>query len=64
VRGGDVEKQKNSKQKKYQNMLIKHFRELKIYQKARKNALEIYDLSKSFPTEEKYSLTDQIRRSS
>jgi four helix bundle protein len=29
-----------------------------------KQAMEIYEISKSFPKEEKYSLTDQIRRSS
>ena len=37
---------------------------LKVYQVAYKNAMEIYTLSKSFPKEETYSLTDQIRRCS
>ena len=40
------------------------FKELLAYQKAFSLAMEIYKLSKSFPNEEKYSLTDQIRRSS
>jgi four helix bundle protein len=40
------------------------FKSLKVYQLAFKAAMEIYELSKSFPQEEKYSLTDQIRRSS
>lgn len=40
------------------------FRDLKVYQLAFKLALEIFHLSKSFPAEEKFSLTDQIRRSS
>ena len=40
------------------------FRELLAYQKAFHLAMEIFKLSKSFPMEEKYSLTDQIRRSS
>ncbi|WP_333876622.1 four helix bundle protein [Flavobacterium sp.] len=40
------------------------FRELLAYQKAFSLAMEIYTISKSFPSEEKYSLTDQIRRSS
>jgi four helix bundle protein len=40
------------------------FRELLAYQKAFSLAMEIYNVSKSFPSEEKYSLTDQIRRSS
>lgn len=40
------------------------FRELIAYQKAFDLSMEIFTLSKSFPFEEKYSLTDQIRRSS
>ncbi len=40
------------------------FRDLIVYQKALKLALKIFDLSKKFPKEEIYSLTDQIRRSS
>ena len=40
------------------------FRDLIIYQKAYKLALEIFKITKTFPQEEKYSLTDQIRRSS
>ena len=40
------------------------FRELKVYQKAFKLAMEIFWITKSFPKEEKYSLTDQIRRAS
>jgi len=37
---------------------------LRVYQLAYQLAMEIFHLSKSFPTEERYSLTDQIRRSS
>ena len=40
------------------------FRDLKVYQLAYKLAREIFEISKSFPKEETYSLTDQIRRSS
>lgn len=40
------------------------FKELLAYKKAFALAMKIYKISKSFPTEEKYSLTDQIRRSS
>ncbi len=40
------------------------FKELIAYKKAFKLAMEIYKISKQFPKEEKYSLTDQIRRSS
>lgn len=45
-------------------MGAKDFRELRVYQAAFKSAVEIYSISKDFPPEEKYSLTDQIRRSS
>ena len=40
------------------------FRDLFVYQKSYKAALEIFELTKTFPNEEQYSLTDQIRRSS
>jgi len=40
------------------------FRSLKVYQLAYKLAMEIFNESKAFPKEERYSLTDQIRRSS
>ncbi|MEN7972926.1 MAG: four helix bundle protein [Verrucomicrobiota bacterium] len=39
-------------------------RELHVYQNARSAAMEIFELTKSFPAEEKFSLTDQVRRSS
>ena len=39
-------------------------KELKVFQLAYRLAMEIFYLTKSFPTEEKYLLTDQIRRSS
>ena len=38
--------------------------DLDVYQLAFKAAMRIFELSLSFPKEEKYSLTDQIRRSS
>ncbi len=40
------------------------FEDLKVYQLAYEAAMEIFHLSKKFPKEETYSLTDQIRRSS
>jgi four helix bundle protein len=43
---------------------IRHFRNLEVYQNALAAGLRVYELSKNFPPEEKYSLTDQIRRSS
>ncbi|WP_420456685.1 four helix bundle protein [Rubrivirga sp.] len=44
--------------------MVTTFRELRVYQAARRLAGEIYGLSKEWPREERYSLTDQIRRSS
>jgi four helix bundle protein len=38
--------------------------ELEVYRKAFDAAMQIFELSKRFPKEETYSLTDQIRRSS
>jgi four helix bundle protein len=43
---------------------IRHFRELDVYQNALATGLRVYELSKKFPAEERYALTDQIRRSS
>ncbi len=43
---------------------IRHFRELEVYQLAMESAMRIFELTKRFPSEERYSLTDQIRRSS
>jgi len=40
------------------------FRDLVVYQKARAVARRFFDLSRAFPKEERYSLTDQGRRSS
>lgn len=42
----------------------KSFRDLKVYQAAREAARLVFEYSKSFPREERYSLIDQIRRSS
>lgn len=43
--------------------IIRH-QDLKVYKKAFAAAMQIFELSKSFPKEETYSLIDQIRRSS
>lgn len=40
------------------------FRDLKTYQFAFKLAIEIHEITRTFPAEEKYSLVDQMRRSS
>jgi four helix bundle protein len=41
-----------------------HIRETKVYKLGFDLAMRIYEISKLFPKEERYSLTDQIRRSS
>jgi four helix bundle protein len=43
--------------------IIRSHRDLKVYQLSFQSGMEVYFLSKSFPKEELYSLTDQIRRS-
>src|SRR6187431_2420833 len=43
--------------------IVRH-QDLDVYKKAFAAAMRIFELSKSFPKEEMYSLTDQIRRSS
>jgi len=45
-------------------VIARSFRDLKVYQAAREAARLVFEYSKSFPPEERYSLTDQIRRSS
>ncbi|QQE67475.1 four helix bundle protein (plasmid) [Leptolyngbya sp. BL0902] len=43
---------------------IRTFKELRVWQGAMAVAMEIFELTKRFPVEERYSLTDQMRRSS
>ena len=45
-------------------MQINTAKELTVYKKAYQLAMRIYEISKRFPTEEKFALTSQIRRSS
>ncbi|HEU5246136.1 MAG TPA: four helix bundle protein [Candidatus Udaeobacter sp.] len=44
--------------------IARSFRDLNVYQRARETAQKIFELSREFPPEQRYSLTDQIRRSS
>ena len=43
---------------------IRHFQELDVYQLAMRTSMILFELSKAFPLDERYSLTDQVRRSS
>ena len=42
---------------------VTHFKDLEVYRRQRTLAKEVFALSKCFPREEQYSLTDQVRRS-
>ena len=43
---------------------VKSFRDLEVYKVSRQLSRDIFEISKKFPREEMYSLTDQVRRSS
>jgi four helix bundle protein len=43
---------------------IRHFRELEVYQEAMSLVMRVTELTKGFPKEERFALTDQIKRSS
>jgi four helix bundle protein len=43
---------------------IRSYKELRVYQNAMAAAMELFHLTKTFPNDEKYSLVDQMRRSS
>ena len=43
---------------------IRHFRDLEVYQRGFGAAMKIFELTKKFPNEKKYSMVDQMRRSS
>jgi len=45
-------------------MKIKTHNDLEVYKLSFKSAMEIFEITKNFPKDERYSLTDQIRRSS
>lgn len=49
---------------KSQQHVAKDFRDLRVFQLAMESAMEIFTLTRKFPVEERYSLSDQIRRSS
>jgi four helix bundle protein len=43
---------------------IRSFKDLRVWQNAMEIAMKIFEITKSFPVKERFSLTDQIRRSS
>lgn len=42
--------------------MIKNFKELKVWEKAHKLTLEVYHVTRNFPSEERYGLVSQMRR--
>jgi len=54
----------NMEEQEKRKELLKSHEDLAVYQMAFDVAMKIFELSKRFPVEERYSLTDQIRRSS
>src|SRR5258706_4948112 len=44
--------------------LVRHFRELDVYQNAMNLLMKIFELTRRWPSEERFNLSDQIRRSS
>jgi four helix bundle protein len=45
-------------------MRVADYKDLRVYQLAFETAMQIFELTKGFPREERYALTDQVRRSS
>jgi four helix bundle protein len=67
-RGIKIMSQKGSERMKITDIYnvmkpIRHFRDLDVYQGAMSLSLDIFEITKGFPVEERYALTDQIRRS-
>jgi len=62
----EVKKSELSEDIKSQNwkMIINSAKDLKVYKAAYELAMEIFEISKQWPVEERYSLIDQIRRAS
>jgi four helix bundle protein len=44
--------------------LVRHYRELAVYHNAITLAMKVFEMTKQWPSEERFNLTDQIRRSS
>jgi four helix bundle protein len=64
LRREEIEKPRKGVEKMERKRNLRHFRDLEVYQRAFKAAMQIFQLTKTFPPEEKYALVDQIRRAS
>ena len=50
------------KEKDLRTRMLKNFKELKVWQKAYQLCLDVYQITKGFPAEEKFGLSSQLRR--
>ena len=64
LRGWDEGREEQVQGKDDKVKLAKRVQDLEVYKLSLETAMKIFEITKSFPLEEKYSLTDQIRRSS
>jgi four helix bundle protein len=64
MRKGDTDIMKTTSDEGARKSKVTRHTDLEVYQRAFAAAMEVFRLSKTFPAEEKYSLTDQGRRSS
>ena len=62
--GGETERRRLGKGSMGQKEPIRAYRDLEVYKMAMDGAVRIYELTRSFPVEERFSLVDQVRRSS
>jgi hypothetical protein len=60
----DTETKRRGDKEKQMGAAIRSHKELQVYQRAFRAAMEIFELTRSFPRDEMFSLTNQIRRSS
>jgi four helix bundle protein len=64
MRRDERRRTKDEGRKAKMTIRLKSVRDLEVYHLSFDTAMEIFEITKSFPKEEKYSLTDQVRRSS
>ena len=59
-----MERSKGDTVKMERKKKLRHFRDLEVYKRSFNAAMSIFQMTKAFPQEERYSLVDQIRKSS
>ena len=56
----EPEKERNGERVRARKMVIRSYKELDVFQRAMNLAMNIFQITRDFPREEQYSLTDQI----